>query len=503
MRLPIPRRLLAVGAVAAAAIALSPAPVHAEGYLWADLQDIILGANGAPGKVFHLGVAADGAVNGKVTIDFSSLDGIAAPTFPGMDVKCAVTGSTGVCDLPDGGFSGTIPVRLVPGAGATEGVKAEITVTATADGAESVTDTAEVTVASGADIVVLGKDWEQKPKIGDKVNVPVNLVNAGDKAAPSLDLFFSFSHGIKPAQYDNCLYAPWDELGGTYVLCTIAKPVEPGAEYSVPGGFQATVADDTATAERGSMSVDIGTETPSELRRQLGFQKAASGTELTLVEAPAARSRALVAEIDAQDNWADMTWLVATGNDLAAKGAELTGAVGDKVTVDLGVTNNGPASNNGLGRGDGAVEYGVTVPEWAKAVRVPSRCVALVKLADGTFDVLGWGEAGHRYYRCLPEALFHGVGETITVPFTFEIVATSGADGAVDLTAADMTEPHTDLNNANNTAKITLAAGGTGGGLPVTGVQVGLVAGVGGALVALGVVLFVVARRRRMPIGLS
>jgi hypothetical protein len=40
--------------------------------------------------------------------------------------------------------------------------------------------------------------------------------------------------------------------------------------------------------------------------------------------------------------------------------------------------------------------------------------------------------------------------------------------------------------------------GGTGGGLPVTGVQVGLIGGVGAAVLALGAVLFVLSRRRRV-----
>jgi hypothetical protein len=42
------------------------------------------------------------------------------------------------------------------------------------------------------------------------------------------------------------------------------------------------------------------------------------------------------------------------------------------------------------------------------------------------------------------------------------------------------------------------ATGGQGGGLPVTGAKVGLVGGIGGAVLAVGAVLFVMARRRRV-----
>jgi hypothetical protein len=40
--------------------------------------------------------------------------------------------------------------------------------------------------------------------------------------------------------------------------------------------------------------------------------------------------------------------------------------------------------------------------------------------------------------------------------------------------------------------------GGEGGGLPVTGVQVGLIGGIGGAVLVTGAVLFILARRRRV-----
>ncbi|WP_144126374.1 LPXTG cell wall anchor domain-containing protein [Catellatospora sichuanensis] len=507
MRLPIPRRLLAVVAVAAAALALSPAPVHAAGHTTASLPDITIGTTGAPGKAFQLSAFTEGGtVGGKVTLDFSKLDGIATPSFPAKDIPCAVTGLTGVCNLPDGGVGVLIPVLLVPGPGATEGVKAEITVTAHAGGVQTSTDTGEVTVRSGVDLVVLDQGSTQHPKIGDEVAVPVKLTNVGDKAAPSLEFFFRFTHGIEPARYTNCLYAPWEERGGTHVLCTIAQSVAPGTSYLVPGGFKATVKADTSMTERGDMIVAVGAEISAEVRARLDFEKATSGHELTLVAEAAPKSRALVTEIDGQDNWTDMSWRVETVLDLAAKGAALTGAVGDVVTANLGVTNNGPASDSDEGSGDGAVVYGVTVPGWAKAVQVPARCVALAKAADGTIDPLGWGQAGHRHYRCQPDDLFVGVGETVTVPFRFEIVAESGTDGAVDLTSIDMGEPHTDPNNANNIAKITLGGGdtdgngGTGGGLPVTGVQTGVIAGVGGALVLLGGVVFLTARRRRMPV---
>jgi hypothetical protein len=60
-----------------------------------------------------------------------------------------------------------------------------------------------------------------------------------------------------------------------------------------------------------------------------------------------------------------------------------------------------------------------------------------------------------------------------------------------------------DANPSDNTDEFAVhvgapATGGQGGGLPVTGVQVGLISGVGGGVLAVGAVLFVLARRRRV-----
>ncbi|MFE9918120.1 LPXTG cell wall anchor domain-containing protein [Micromonospora sp. NPDC005553] len=71
-----------------------------------------------------------------------------------------------------------------------------------------------------------------------------------------------------------------------------------------------------------------------------------------------------------------------------------------------------------------------------------------------------------------------------------------------------------DPNPANDSAKITIIAsadggsespggddgqggGGTDGSLPITGAKAGLIAGIGGVLLAAGAAGFVVARRRR------
>lgn len=59
-----------------------------------------------------------------------------------------------------------------------------------------------------------------------------------------------------------------------------------------------------------------------------------------------------------------------------------------------------------------------------------------------------------------------------------------------------------DTNTANDTAKIVInptgGGSGSGGGLPVTGTKTGLIAASGIALLAVGVGLRILARRRRV-----
>jgi hypothetical protein len=59
-----------------------------------------------------------------------------------------------------------------------------------------------------------------------------------------------------------------------------------------------------------------------------------------------------------------------------------------------------------------------------------------------------------------------------------------------------------DANPSDNTDEFAVhvgaPTGGGGGGLPVTGVQVGLIGGIGGGVLAVGAVLFVMTRRRRV-----
>lgn len=78
--------------------------------------------------------------------------------------------------------------------------------------------------------------------------------------------------------------------------------------------------------------------------------------------------------------------------------------------------------------------------------------------------------------------------------------------GITALTRTEAEKEVKDVDAGDNTDEFSVfiaaatggSGGGTGGGLPVTGVQVGLIGGAGAGVLALGAVLFVLARRRRV-----
>jgi hypothetical protein len=79
-----------------------------------------------------------------------------------------------------------------------------------------------------------------------------------------------------------------------------------------------------------------------------------------------------------------------------------------------------------------------------------------------------------------------------------KIKSTPGTNGSI---AVRSIEPSAELKPENNTAKIVInepSGGGGAGELPITGVRVGLIGGIGAGAVVLGAVLFLLTRRRRV-----
>jgi uncharacterized repeat protein (TIGR01451 family) len=178
--------------------------------------------------------------------------------------------------------------------------------------------------------------------------------------------------------------------------------------------------------------------------------------------------------------------------DLSISAAPVSGHVGDTVSVKLTVKNAGPADAP-------TTKVALTAPTGTEFVSVDQQvCTATTAGKAYTCD-LGTGPKG----------------ESTSATLSLKILSATVADGKAEVSSAVE-----DPNPGDNTApiKVTVlenstspsagpsavpsapAAGGTGGGLPVTGMPVGLISALGLGVAAVGGVLMVLARRRRAVI---
>lgn len=165
--------------------------------------------------------------------------------------------------------------------------------------------------------------------------------------------------------------------------------------------------------------------------------------------------------------------------DLAAVGAAVSGRAGTTVPLRVGVRNRGPASYEGLPAddrlpADWLATVSVTAPTGTELTTLDDRCTSVV---------------GRTAYRCTIRSDV-AVGASELFEFQLRIVAATAGTGWVRSTG------RLDTTSANNTAAITIAAAPGAGSLPVSGTATGRLAASGAALLALGVLLLVLTRRR-------
>jgi hypothetical protein len=187
------RLAVAVAVAAAAATGMAATPAHAdpEG-VDAFLDDVTIGADGAPGKAAPIFVTGIGVENPVLTVDVSGLAGVATADFPD---RCSVAGTTATCPLPDTAeFFDMIPVVFRPAAGVTDGEEGTITYTIKADSVDPSEQTATLTVKDGADLVAFdGPEKTVKP--GDRYAAPMTFANYGNQTADGVDVLLFFSWG--------------------------------------------------------------------------------------------------------------------------------------------------------------------------------------------------------------------------------------------------------------------------------------------------------------------
>jgi uncharacterized repeat protein (TIGR01451 family)/LPXTG-motif cell wall-anchored protein len=470
-----------------------------------------------------------------LTIDTSMLDPTKLDVFPLTDAGCKAGSRPGVfiCPVPDlpaggnyNGFNLNRPEMVVVRSIGDSGDAGRFTVSVTSKTPDpnqaNNTATTRVTVAnSGIDMVAWAKDvytgvQGKKPiQPGGTGQLLWMLWNTGNNPIQGVEYtvvlppYLTFD---PVSRRPECRY----ELGYTVAHCVEDGKDENGNDVVVAAGdyFTTTKSDGSRMPEPivvrlaanapGPVALTDGVVTGHGLK-ELSAEQLPPMTGLNVASRPAGVLSAAEAtqvknsvgsgndapadpDADPNDNSAPFSvFTAANPADLSISAAPVTGHVGDTVNVQVTVRNAGPADAF-------KTKVTVTAPEGTEFVSADQACTATT--------------AG-KVYTCDLDT--EKKTETTSEILGLKIVSATVADGKAEVSSAI-----SDPNAADNTTPITVTvlegspspgaepsaptAGGTGGGLPVTGSQAGLISVLGVGMAAAGGVLMVLARRRRAVI---
>ncbi|MBM2617960.1 LPXTG cell wall anchor domain-containing protein [Actinoplanes sp. LDG1-06] len=418
----------------------------------------------------------------NVRVDFGGVDPALALTLP---AGCDAT------SCPVGDLAPASSKVLTLKIGVT-GDKLASTFTVTTGAFET-----EVTVVRSAG----GVDLEIEPIPGLKLGrgqsatLPITVHNTGTEPVDSVGLVVLGEAGLTAlGAYRNCLSL--DDIeedldSGAGVICKFDEEFAPGSTFTVPGSDPLKIKVDRDaggpyTYSAAVMAVGVNDADAALLARKktgkvLTLNALRTTSDITDGDAPE--------DINEDDNVA--LFGVAVGKsvaDLAAVGAT---AEGDRVTLNVGLRNNGPTT---LIPGNDDFTWfpsvQVTLPAALELTDVDINCLPGADATEWDFE--GAGTVDGLVYTCFPE-MGAAVGET--VEFEFGGTATGRGEGSVVVDGGVQ-----DTNATNNRAAIIVTSdgGGQGGGLPVTGAPVGWVTLGGALLLIAGAVAAFVFRRRRV-----
>lgn len=480
---------------AAVAVAVAAVPAFAEpssGSLFVSVGAATVGGEGAPGKAIPMFVSNLGATEPTAVFDMTELSGIVTVELD--EEFCTVSGTQGRCRFPDDpdvhGYSLVLPLLLRPADGVIAGASGTLTWRVSAANGGGPEGFAVISVADGVDLVVLSTPQEiDHARPGQETVVTIPFVNAGNEAAPQVQLIVTSTSGLDLTQFEECEYTQ-DQSVRTAV-CLIDVTLQPDERLEVDFGF---------TPNTSGLDEDFGyfVAVPGTVQLPVAGSvkpRRDAGRSLPVRKvAPALTA----AEIDRNDNRGGAQVLVDNTADLAVSGATLQGAQGDVVEAQLAVSNLGPATVRDRFGEVGAAIFEFVVPDGTEVVGVPEDC----------FSTALWRETGHQ--QPVPGAPQYTCGSGVTFPQgmtmqrTFRVKITevmANAEGQVQTFAGpEQIVPTYDDKPANNTARVIVnpASGGSGGGLPVTGAPLGLIAWAGVVLLGAGGGLLLLSRRRRI-----
>jgi hypothetical protein len=527
MRSTIPRLLAAAGASTLILSAGFAAPAHADdsSFFFADLLPEAVSVAPSPGKAMQVAVGASNVTNPRFTIDTTGLlDEATADTPDG----CTSAAAKITCQVPtatDLQFS-SVWLIVHPTAKAAVGDTLHVTITSQADNISTFTQTYEIKMADAVDLVaspaLIANSTNALGTVhpGEHVTAKAGVSNVGSKVAQGIRVTVTSDHALAPDQFDNCEYGAVNTYLHQFVCDLPDVVLNPGDgplalvdELGKDVGF--TITPDAGGPAAGAEIVFDALADAPALPSQLKLAKPAhTGHALRLVavaQAAARAANATPADANADDNLTEAFWnLAGIHTDVAAIGARARAKVGDTVDVNVGFVDNGPASLDALrSGGDPAFVFIFIPPANTDVVAAPQSCESITDNPDGSNT--GTRGAPHgTYYQC-GSASFVPVGAPQTTKITLKVI--KGGDDKGQVTFADKYRnpdfAFHDDNPADDQADVLVGpavdtgntGGGSGGGnvltsLPVTGAPLALIAIVGVAIVAGGVVLLRLGRRR-------
>ncbi|MFJ6692338.1 hypothetical protein [Streptomyces sp. NPDC091294] len=368
--------------VAHAADGQAPLPVTITG---PDKVDLALdGAEGEPGQPqIELGLTGPGEYDPdsdtdpepipnsgyRITIDATALKGFAKV---GLPESCAVDGLVAVCEesslYPGDVYNPSWDIRLDLLDTAEAGDHGKIEVTGEGEGLEFNEHTVDVLVGGPE---LLKKKLPAEPagfRPGDTYDAPLGFRNVGSMPADGVVLRFTGSRGLSfPDSYDNCSYAEEskdDLIRYRHVaLCTFEGEFLPGTAYELSEPVRVKTADFALGDIFGYSFNAVGAKEAGALRTGADHRQG-SGRTLALKPVKGGQSGDYTkyAEIDLPQQ---------NTYDLDLTGARVAGEQGETVTVDVGLSNHGPAWLGGLRSGGEPIGFSVQIPEGASVVDSP------------------------------------------------------------------------------------------------------------------------------------
>ncbi|MBL1105354.1 hypothetical protein JK361_12265 [Streptomyces sp. 5-8] len=483
-----------------------------------------------PGDDGEVPVAHQGRY--RITIDAGGLAGVAQAKLP-----CTTSGATATCegDRIHAGEKADVlgGIRLDIPAGGSPRRFGEITVTGEGEGVAFAPLHIQVVVSDSR--IVSHELPAPGVGVGGTWGAPLGLRNAGRAPADGVVLRFRGTRGLNfPDSYGNCVYrhttdGPLKDQG-TDAICAVSGVYEAGAAYEVTEPLKVKTA---AFALNDLFTYSFAPADAGQAKAlpKTGGYTPGTGAPLTL--------RKLAGTPSGVYSSKGTAWLPQDNSyDILITGDSARGAVGDKVTVNVGFRNLGPAWVRGLEPpDDDPMLVYVALPPGTTATKIPEDCWA-GRLDDGSDGYGCWAHTP-----VLEDA-------NLTFPFELRIdKVVENAKGRIRMQPFDYpSEPDQDNNSAwivlnaadddgstqgttggpsadpspsapggpsadpspgasgGDTSGSTGATGGdgpassggtSGGGLASTGAGGAVLLG-GGALLALGLgaVLVVVVRRR-------